>query len=197
MATPTPKFGTDEKGTSQLPAMLLLAKMGWQPLTKAAANAARRNRTSAVILEDITRAYLRTQRLSWAGEEVPLSEDNIDTLMTRIAHIRTWTYITNKNGWTDAKQDWQELAKSIEDRLSDELHNRLTQRFVDRRAAHLSRRLKESTTLMASVRLDGTVLVEGEEVGLLDGSVLFTMDIAFPVVPSCAYKVGFPHGIRT
>ena len=49
MATPNPKFRTDEKGTSQLPAMLLLAKMGWQPLTKAAANAARRNRTSAVI----------------------------------------------------------------------------------------------------------------------------------------------------
>ena len=100
-------------------------------------------------------------------------DGDIDTLMTRIAHIRTWTYITNKNGWTDAKQDWQELAKSIEDRLSDELHNRLTQRFVDRRAAHLSRRLKESTTLMASVRLDGTVLVEGEEVGLLDGFTFY------------------------
>ncbi|MGB1546799.1 MAG: helicase-related protein, partial [Candidatus Puniceispirillaceae bacterium] len=96
-------------------------------------------------------------------------DGDIDTLMTRIAHIRTWTYITHKNGWTDTKQDWQELAKSIEDRLSDELHNRLTQRFVDRRAAHLSRRLKESTVLIASVRLDGTVLVEGEEVGRLDG----------------------------
>ena len=96
-------------------------------------------------------------------------DGDIDTLMTRIAHIRTWTYITHKNGWTDKTQDWQELAKSIEDRLSDELHNRLTQRFVDRRAAHLSRKLKESTVLMASVRLDGTVLVEGEEVGRLDG----------------------------
>ena len=52
-------------------------------------------------------------------------DGDIDTLMTRIAHIRTWTYITHKTGWTDAKQDWQELAKSIEDRLSDELHNRL------------------------------------------------------------------------
>ena len=96
-------------------------------------------------------------------------DGDIDTLMTRIAHIRTWTYITHKTGWTDTKQDWQELAKSIEDRLSDELHNRLTQRFVDRRAAHLSRRLKESTTLMAAVKLDGTVLVEGEEVGSLTG----------------------------
>ena len=108
----------------------------------------------------------------WVGAQLAhldRLDGDIDTLMTRIAHIRTWTYITHKTGWTDAKQDWQELAKSIEDRLSDELHNRLTQRFVDRRAAHLSRRLKESTTLMAAVKLDGTVLVEGEEVGSLDG----------------------------
>ena len=62
------------------------------PLTKAAANSARRNRTSAVILEDITRAYLRTQRLSWAGEDVPLSEDNIDTLMTRLRDLPPATY---------------------------------------------------------------------------------------------------------
>jgi ATP-dependent RNA helicase SUPV3L1/SUV3 len=100
-------------------------------------------------------------------------DGDIDTLMTRIAHIRTWTYITHKNGWTDTKQDWQEQAKSIEDRLSDELHNRLTQRFVDKRVAHLSRRLKESTILMASVRLDGTVLVEGEDVGRLDGFTFY------------------------
>ena len=104
-------------------------------------------------------------------------DGDIDTLMTRIAHIRTWTYITHKTGWTDTDEGWPELARAIEDRLSDELHNRLTQRFVDRRAAHLSRRLKESATLLASVRLDGSVLVEGEEVGSLHG---------FSFVPSIA-----------
>ena len=104
-------------------------------------------------------------------------DGDIDTLMTRIAHIRTWTYITHKTGWTDDAEGWPELARAIEDRLSDELHNRLTQRFVDRRAAHLSRRLKESATLLASVRLDGSVLVEGEEVGSLHG---------FSFVPSLA-----------
>ncbi|MGC6440926.1 MAG: helicase-related protein [Candidatus Puniceispirillaceae bacterium] len=96
-------------------------------------------------------------------------DGDIDTLMNRIAHIRTWTYITHRSGWTDDPDEWQSLARAIEDRLSDELHNRLTQRFVDRRAAHLSRRLKEATQLMASVKIDGTVLVEGEEVGTLDG----------------------------
>jgi len=108
-------------------------------------------------------------------------DGDIDTLMARISHIRTWTYITHKSGWLEAKQDWQALAKAIEDRLSDELHIRLTQRFVDRRAAHLSRRLKESANLMAAVRLDGTVLVEGEEVGTLTG---------FSFVPSLNAGVG-------
>ena len=104
-------------------------------------------------------------------------DGDIDTLMQRIAHIRTWTYITHRTGWTDAPDEWQDLARNIEDRLSDELHDRLTQKFVDRRAAHLSRKLKEQVTLSASVKLDGTVLVEGEEVGRLDGFT-FTPDIS-------------------
>ena len=54
-------------------------------------------------------------------------DGDIDTIMTRIAHIRTWTYITQRSGWTDAPDEWQDLARNIEDRLSDELHNQLTQ----------------------------------------------------------------------
>ena len=104
-------------------------------------------------------------------------DGDIDTIMTRIAHIRTWTYITQRSGWTDAPDEWQDLARNIEDRLSDELHNQLTQKFVDKRAAHLSRKLKEQVSLSASVKLDGTVLVEGEEVGRLDGFT-FTPDIS-------------------
>ncbi|MFL2844769.1 MAG: disulfide oxidoreductase, partial [Candidatus Puniceispirillaceae bacterium] len=65
--------------------------------------------------------------------------------------------------------EWQDRARSIEDRLSDCLHSRLSERFVDKRAAHLSRRLKETKNLIASVKDDGMVLVEGEEVGQLDG----------------------------
>ena len=104
-------------------------------------------------------------------------DGDIDTIMMRIAHIRTWTYITHRSGWTDAPEEWQDLARNIEDRLSDELHNQLTQKFVDKRAAHLSRKLKEQVSLTASVKLDGTVLVEGEEVGRLDGFT-FTPDIS-------------------
>ena len=98
-------------------------------------------------------------------------DGDIDTLMTRLAYIRTWTYVTHRADWTDNPAEWQDRARSIEDRLSDSLHERLSERFVDRRAAHLSRKLKETRNLMASVKSDGTVLVEGEEVGVLDGFV--------------------------
>ena len=96
-------------------------------------------------------------------------DGDIDTLMTRLAYIRTWTYITHRSDWTDSAVEWQDRARSIEDKLSDCLHIRLSERFVDKRAALLSRRLKETKILIASVKDDGTVLVEGEEVGQLDG----------------------------
>ena len=136
----------------------------------------------ARIFDDLARnGQLDTSWVTAQINHLDRLDGDIDTLMARISHIRTWTYITHKSGWLEAKQDWQALAKSIEDRLSDELHTRLTQRFVDRRAAHLSRRLKESANLMAAVRLDGTVLVEGEEVGTLTG---------FSFVPSLNAGVG-------
>jgi len=98
-------------------------------------------------------------------------DGDLDTLMTRLAYIRTWTYITHRSDWTDNPAEWQTRARLIEDRLSDCLHARLSERFIDRRAAHLSRRLKENRNLTAAVKTDGTVLVEGEEVGVLDGFV--------------------------
>ena len=96
-------------------------------------------------------------------------DGEIDTLLNRISNIRTWTFITNRKDWTDEPEYWQEHAKAIENRLSDELHERLTQRFVDKRIVILNKTLKEQNNLEAIVKLDGTVLVEGEQVGTLNG----------------------------
>ncbi|MGH7115888.1 MAG: helicase-related protein, partial [Stellaceae bacterium] len=89
------------------------------------------------------------------------AEGDIDTLMARIAHIRTWTYITHRADWVDGATAWQERARRIEDQLSDALHDRITQRFVDRRSAFLVRRLASDDTLSASVSASGEVRVEG------------------------------------
>jgi len=96
-------------------------------------------------------------------------DGDIDTLVQRIAHIRTWTYITNRIGWLADGPAWQERTRNVEDRLSDALHDRITQRFVDRRSAFLVRSLQESRELMASVAADGEVWVEGHFVGVMKG----------------------------
>ncbi|MDA0998294.1 MAG: hypothetical protein O2944_08830, partial [Proteobacteria bacterium] len=80
---------------------------------------------------------------------------------------RTWTYVSFRPDWVPDAVHWQERARAIEDKLSDALHERLRQRFVDRRTAVLVSKLKASAELAAAVRADGTVLVEGEHVGAL------------------------------
>jgi len=96
-------------------------------------------------------------------------DGDIDTLMARIAHTRTWTYISHRAGWLDRAQHWQERAAAIEERLSDALHQRLTQRFVDRRTALLVKRLNVSEEFMTGVSENGEVTVEGESLGRLEG----------------------------
>jgi ATP-dependent RNA helicase SUPV3L1/SUV3 len=96
-------------------------------------------------------------------------DGDIDTLMARIAHIRTWTYIAHRGDWVEDSGTWQERARGIEDRLSDALHERITQRFVDRRSALLIRQLAAEGELMAAVSKTGEVFVEGAYVGRLDG----------------------------
>jgi len=97
------------------------------------------------------------------------TDGDIDALVSRIAHIRTWTYITHRGDWIADSAHWQERARAIEDRLSDALHDGLMNRFVDKRAATLVKRLNDGTDLIGAVRRDGEVLVEGEEVGALEG----------------------------
>ncbi len=89
--------------------------------------------------------------------------------MARIAHVRTWTYIAHRADWLADAVGWQERARAIEDRLSDALHDRLTQRFVDRRGAFLVRQLAGPGELLAAVKANGEIVVEGEFVGRLAG----------------------------
>ncbi len=101
------------------------------------------------------------------------TEGAIDAISARISHIRTWTFIANRADWLEAPLFWQQRTREIEDRLSDALHEKLTQRFINRKTSVLMRRLAKKEKLMASVEDDGAIHVEGEFVGHIRGLSFF------------------------
>jgi ATP-dependent RNA helicase SUPV3L1/SUV3 len=115
-----------------------------------------------------------TIKTDWFAHQVALADrtdGDIDTLSTRIAHIRTWTFAANRLDWLADPEHWQGVTRGVEDRLSDALHERLTERFVDRRTSVLMRRLRENAALEPDFNKTGDVVVEGHLIGRLDGFV--------------------------
>ncbi len=102
-------------------------------------------------------------------KRIDRTDGDIDTLSKRLAYIRTWTYVAQRKGWVDDESHWRGATRAVEDRLSDALHERLTQRFVDRRTSVLLRRLKQKEAMVAEVNDNGEVTVEGEFIGRLEG----------------------------
>src|SRR5271169_3639306 len=110
--------------------------------------------------------------IDWFAQQIAMADrtdGDIDTLSTRIAHIRTWTFAANRPDWLSDPDHWQGVTRAIEDRLSDALHERLAERFVDRRTSVLMRRLRENTMLETEITKTGEVVVEGHTLGRLDG----------------------------
>ena len=102
-------------------------------------------------------------------KRIDRTDGDIDAISKRLAFIRTWTYVAQRNAWVDEIPHWRNETRHVEDRLSDALHEKLTQRFVDRRTSVLLRRLSQKEAMVAEVNDTGEVTVEGEFVGKLDG----------------------------
>jgi len=110
----------------------------------------------------------------WFAQQIAMADrtdGDIDTLSTRIAHIRTWTFAANRPDWLADPEHWQGVARAVEDKLSDALHERLTERFVDRRTSALMRRMRDSSALDPQFSKTGEVVIEGHVIGRLDGFV--------------------------
>ncbi|MFZ5608242.1 MAG: helicase-related protein [Pseudomonadota bacterium] len=114
---------------------------------------------------------------AWMRRQIePLdnTQGDIDTLAARIAGIRIWTYVSHRQSWLERPEQWAALTRAIEDKLSDALHARLTQRFVDRRTTALLRELRTKGEWMVNIEPAGTseeVVVEGHAIGRLEGFV--------------------------
>ncbi len=94
---------------------------------------------------------------------------DVGLLQQRLAMIRTWTYASFRPDWLENPVYWRERTRAIEDRLSDALHEALTQRFVDRRTTALIAGLKREDVLTTQVSETGAVSIEGHQVGHLSG----------------------------
>ena len=127
--------------------------------------------------EIITRIYtdLRRHRYvnaDWIAEQVRFCDNvtgDIDTLSNRIKQIRTWTFVANRKNWLEDPTHWREKTRDIEDRLSDALHERLTQRFVDRRTSVLMRHLRDKHMVSPEINDRGEVSLEGHVIGSIEG----------------------------
>ncbi len=108
----------------------------------------------------------------WFSKQVAFADrtdGDIDTLANRIAHIRTWTFVSNRADWLKDPEHWQGRTREIEDKLSDALHECLTQRFVDLRTSALMKGMRDKDELHAEIADDGAIHVENHYVGRLQG----------------------------
>lgn len=96
-------------------------------------------------------------------------DGDIDALSGRLSSVRTLAYVANRPDWLVEPGHWQGQMRGLEERLSDTLHEKLMQRFIDRRTSALMHGLRLREDLTAGVGPEGDVMVEGHFVGQLKG----------------------------
>lgn len=124
----------------------------------------------ARLWQDLREGYLGADFVAARIAELDRVQGDIDTLQGRIAAIRSWAYICQRPDWVLARDEMAARARAVEAKLSDALHARLTERFVNRRTTILMKSLgQDGSALPVSLEKDGAVTVEGERIGRLDG----------------------------
>ncbi|MDC3174043.1 helicase-related protein [Candidatus Pelagibacter sp.] len=112
----------------------------------------------------ITNEYMRAQLM-----KLDKLEGNVDSLSNRIANVRTWSYVSNKNNWVENRDYWIEKTKYLEDKLSDRLHEELTKSFIDKRASVLARGLKQDMAFKTQILENNSVMIDDQFIGKING----------------------------
>ncbi len=94
---------------------------------------------------------------------------NVDLLSHRLSNVRTWSYVANKKNWVENSDYWVQLTKSIEDKLSDKLHDELTKSFIDKKISILSRSLKQDVILNTKINKENKIHIDEQLIGELKG----------------------------
>lgn len=124
----------------------------------------------ARLWHDLASGYLGADFVAARIAELDRTGGDIDTLQGRIAAIRTWAYICQRPDWVLARDEMAARARAVEAKLSDALHARLAERFVNRRTTILMKSLgQDASALPVTLEPDGRLTVEGESIGHLEG----------------------------
>ena len=118
------------------------------------------NGKSAKIMDDFMRIQLM---------KLDKLEGNVDSLSNRIANVRTWSYVSNKNNWVENQKYWIEKTKLLEDKLSERLHEELTKTFIDKRASILARGLKQDMEFNTKISDSNEVIIDDQFIGKING----------------------------
>ena len=124
----------------------------------------------ARLWQDLRHGHLGADYVAARIAELDRPQGDIDTLQGRIAAIRSWAYIAQRPDWVLARDEMAARARAVEARLSDALHARLTERFVNRRTTILMKSIgNDAALLRVSLGEGDVVTVEDEPIGHLDG----------------------------
>lgn len=120
--------------------------------------------------QDLRHGYLGADYVAQSIAHLDNPAGDIDTLQARIAAIRSWSYIAQRPDWVLAKDEMSARARAVEARLSDALHARLTERFVNRRTTVLMRKAGADAGLLpVHLSDEGALLVDNEPIGHIEG----------------------------
>ena len=93
----------------------------------------------------------------------------IEELISKIANIRTWTYISNQSNWIANSEYWQEKTRDIENKLSDHLHTNLTNRFIDFSASYFVKTKLRGEEPTVEIDYNKSIQLNGQNYGYING----------------------------
>ncbi len=118
-----------------------------------------------------TKGFIPSEWLTMEISRLESIEGDIDILSKRLAFIRTWSFVANINNWLIDSEHFVGITRRVEDNLSDALHLKLTQRFVDlRRSVLLKKGMSENFDKKdLELREDSCLYIKGHLFGEMDG----------------------------
>ena len=93
----------------------------------------------------------------------------IPELSIKISQIRTWTYISNNHNWCKNSYYWKDKTQQIENKLSDQLHNSLTKKFIDYSSKYFIGNHRFDNIQNILIKNNNEIYLENTKYGIIKG----------------------------